>query len=90
MAHCFNYIVKCVCIDHNGKEIRTVSIRAKNKLSQFDAIAGTEDYIKSKDRNVMKIRLIECIPDNLAAVGQSIHDFFSTMQGLNFDGRDKR
>lgn len=43
-----NYTVVYDCLDSKGNVIKSGKIIAKRKYTEFEALAGTENYLKSK------------------------------------------
>jgi len=73
MSHTLNFILKIQPFDQNGNKMPVVNLKAKNKLSRFDAMAGTEKYLQSKFPEIARIQVTECVSANIHAFGEEMH-----------------
>ncbi len=60
-----NFKLKYIAIDSKGLEIKSGTVICKRKLSKFDAIAGYENHLKSKDSRINRIEVIYCAQNTL-------------------------
>ena len=60
-----DYKLKYQALDIDGKIIKTGTVICKRKMSKFAAIAGYENHLKAKNKNINRIGVIYCSPKSI-------------------------
>lgn len=77
-----NFLIEYQCIDSNGKIIKSGKIRAKNKSSEFEALAGTEDHLKKMVPGMVKMKYTKIHDESLIDwLGNINEDLFGDLFG---------
>lgn len=50
-----NYLIDYKCLDASGKVLKEGTVRAKRKLSEFEALAGAEEFFKKTVKGCVKM-----------------------------------
>jgi hypothetical protein len=72
-----NYMIEYQCLNAAGMVIKSGKIRAKQKASEFEALAGTENHLKSKIPGMVKMVCVKIEID--FDFGGSGMDWFNTI-----------
>lgn len=65
-----NYIIEYQALDATGKIIKEGKIKAKNKLSKFDAQCGFEEHLKKTLPNFSRLIVKKCVEDYFGIFSQ--------------------
>jgi hypothetical protein len=75
-----DYKVTFTAYDITGKVFKEGQIIAKKKFSDFEAMAGTEKYLKNKHKEIVNIKFHKAeIQDVLLGLANDFDNFFSRM-----------
>lgn len=69
-----NYFIKYTVYDKSGNEIKSGTVKAKNKNTSFEAQAGFENHLKNKYENFGRLVVHSCGQETM--LGQALKDIF--------------
>ena len=77
-----NYLIEYRVLDNTGATIKSGTMRAKNKQTKFEAMAGLEDFLRKKVPNFHKLEVVSCVEEKVTK--ESLFEDMARW-GRNFD-----
>lgn len=65
MLSYYNFIIKYIAYDKDGRILKEGKMRANKKATEFEAKAGFEKWLKESLPNFARLVVLECYKENI-------------------------